>query len=93
MGQIDRYSEYFDLAESYHGMWALLLLGAAGDRGGGGDDDEGEGPRHLAEGGADVVDRFPAQLEAIHLEDLVCNRIDIIIVWSHVPRPPSKSPK
>ena len=65
---------------THHWMGGLLLLWAAGDGGRGGDHDKGEGPRHLAEGGADVVHRLAAQLEAVNLENLVCNIIIIIII-------------
>ena len=63
------------MIRTHHWMGGLLLLRAAGDGGRGGDHDEGEGPRHLAQGRADVVHRLAAQLEAVNLENLVCNRV------------------
>ena len=56
-------------------MGGLLLLRAAGDGGRGRDHDEGQRPRHLAQGRADVVHRLAAQLEAVNLKNLVCNRV------------------
>ena len=43
---------YEEITRSHHWLCGLLLLAAGAGR----DDDEGESPRHLAEGGADVVD-------------------------------------
>ena len=71
---------------THHRVGGIFLLGAAADGGQGGDHDEGEGPGHLAQGGADVVHWFAAQLETVHLEDLVCNSVIMcdceMIIWS-----------
>ena len=66
----DSWQQAHRLQMTHHRLRALLL-GAIGAGRAGGDDDEGQGARHLAQGGADVVDRLATQFETIHLQDLV----------------------